>query len=1051
MALDAGAIIAHLKLDTKEFKISVREVKKGTDDMSDSAKKGGGAFSGLWKQVAVGMGVTNLIGKGIGFIKNQLADTIEVGRLFERNWANATTQMNLSAEAMDGMRRQLLNLSPTLGSATELADGMYEVISAGVPAGEAIEFLGNAAKSAKAGFTDSRTAIDALTTVINAYGLSAGDATRVSDMMFESVKRGKQTYAEMATSLGTVVPIASQVGLGFDQVAAAMATLTRQGIDANTATVQLRQIMVSVLNPSREAEKTAKALGLEFNATALATKGLNGFLADVMTKTKGDSEALTQLFGNVRALTGVMALGGAQAKNFANDLDAMKTSTGQTDLAFQKQMNTLDFWMTTAKNSIEKLKISFFQGFAEPIKGGIKNAEDLELQLRLLQKQFEEFGKSVGKVFKFVMDNAGIFWAALRGPQAWAKEMSERASGIKGLKKEMMEAQIESEKWASTLTNLNIPAEELAQNYQKNTEQGAIWRQRMEELNEQLEAQKFHTESLSAVVFSSAQYMREQVSAILETSKTSEEAQERIRNLREFMKSGGEQAQTSAGQIGELDEATKKYKEKIDDLLDSLGINSEKNRELIDTDKILHGLFESGKITLEKFNKAHKELVEQMFEYGEQVPTAIEQTRILTTNIDALVNMTDSQAKQFKVTKEATLDWNEVLDKTNGTVGDTYYGVEDLEDRFRYFAGELGVSTAELLNFEYALKRVAVFLQTGVLLPEMDFSVWYSDPSKGADATADDIGQRFSQLYDDIKRDFGDTFATLASEIANNLDFVHGEFFDHAIDFKQIFEDLWGSVKDSFFRMIGDITGDAVLGLFKNLFKSITGGLQETLTKGASDIAGAVGGISQGAASAMTGVWTGLGAAIGSFLGTLLGSIFGGGPSGHAQQQAINDTKDSRNFLAEIRNMFTHVNPSLDYMKTSIPEKFDGLKGSVDLTRSTLDKTVHHIGDQIEGAINKISGAQRGAFLTSPELIMTHGTPNRPEVIAPLPDLNRIMGSLGATAPKTGAIDVKNQVNLVGTIISDREYVRERIIPEIINALDSSLLKARFQRSLGVA
>src|SRR4030042_2049258 len=185
----AGPILAKLKLDTTQLEKGGGAPAKGTGSMAKEATKAHSAFSGLWKQMAVGIGATALVSKGIGFVKSQISDTIRIGREFEKQWANATTQMNLSAGAMD-----------------------------------------------------------ALTTVINAYGLSAEDATSVSDMMFESVKRGKQTYEEMAGALGTVVPIASQVGMGFDQVAAAMATLTRQGIDANTATVQLRQILVSVLN-----------------------------------------------------------------------------------------------------------------------------------------------------------------------------------------------------------------------------------------------------------------------------------------------------------------------------------------------------------------------------------------------------------------------------------------------------------------------------------------------------------------------------------------------------------------------------------------------------------------------------------------------------------------------------------------------------------------------------------------------------------------------------------------------------------------------------------
>ena len=674
----AGSILAKLKLDTSEFQKGAAAAAKGTGGLGKEADKAKSAFSGLWKQMAVGIGVTSLITKGIGFIKDQIADTIRVGREFEKQWANATTQMNLSAGAMDSMKKELLSLSPTLGSATDLAHGMYEVISAGIPAGEAIEFLGNAAKAAKAGFTDSFTAIDALTTVINAYGLSAEDATGVSDMMFESVKRGKQTYEDMAGALGTVVPIASQVGLGFDQVAAAMATLTRQGIDANTATVQLRQILVSVLNPSSEASKAAKALGLEFNAQALASKGLAGFLADVKEKTGGNVETMTALFGNVRALTGVMALGGAQAKAFAGDLDAIRDSAGQTELAFQKQMGTLDFWLDTAKNAFEKIKISFYEGFADPIKSGITTSKELEMQLRILQERFEDFGKQVGKTFKFVIDNAGTFWAALKGPAEWATVMAERASGISAMKQEMLAARIAAEDWAAGLTNLNISQEELARKYGMNTAEGAKWRGEMEKLNREIEGQKGNLSSLGGVIVLARNYMRDQINAIIETSATSGEAAKRIRELRDSVKAGGRAAEEGAGSLGILDEATKKYKEKLDQLLESLGISAEKEGELYDVAKILDGLLKAGTITVDKYREAHKNLVDEMFEYGKIVPTAAEATRELTSHLEYALTITPALAKQFGLVRTATLDMNSIMAQAKGQVDDVGYEYKKL-------------------------------------------------------------------------------------------------------------------------------------------------------------------------------------------------------------------------------------------------------------------------------------------------------------------------------------------------------------------------------------
>ena len=1120
----AGSILAKLKLDTTQFEKGAGAAAKGTGAMAKEATKAHSAFSGLWKQMAVGIGATALVSKGIGFVKSQISDTMKVGREFEKQWANATTQMNLSAGAMDSMKRELLSLSPTLGSATDLAHGMYEVISAGIPAGKAIKFLGESAKAAKAGFTDSFTAIDALTTVINAYGLSAEDATRISDMMFESVKRGKQTYEEMAGALGTVVPIASQVGMGFDQVAAAMATLTRQGIDANTATVQLRQILVSVLNPSKEAEKMAAALGLEFNAQALAAKGLSGFLADVKEKTGGNVEAMTALFGNVRALTGVMALGGAQAAAFAGDLQAIRDSAGQTELAFQKQMKTLDFWLDTAKNTLEKLKISFYEGFSGPIKEGITTSKELETRIRILQERFEDFGRRIGKAFKFVMDNAESFWAALRGPTAWSKVMAERISGVSGMKEEMLKARIAAEDWSAGLTNLNISQKELLDNFGMNTKEGAKWRAEMERLNEELEGQKNHYDSLNGVMIAGARHMTDQVSAILETSKSSEEASRRIRELRDFMKSGGEAARGGAGALGELDEATKKYKERLAELLDSLGISAEKNRELIDTDRILHALYESGKISLEKFTAAHKELVGQMFEYGEIVPTSTAKTRELTTNIFELSNMSDSMARQFAKTKEATLDWSSVLDQAKASLDDLSYGIETDEDRLKFFASQLGIATNELLAFYYEAKRLAVFLQTGVALPELDFGVYVPDAEEATEKIGS-LVQEVSTVFSDAMRNIGRSIIEMfgvgrllayeakefndeyfqkalgdvKTESDTKLAAIDAEYEAHKqailanvadegaradaladldeqrrLQIEQL--DNWRSAEEdriqgdldkkkdefakreeerqnSLWTKVKEIVGvaaDELLGIMMTRFLSkladkVFDVFSDTMGNAAKSAVGAVTDITKGASGAISGMWTGLGAAVGSFLGTALAGLIGGGPSGHQQEQMINDIKDTRNFAADIKAAIDWVNKSLDLIKwervNAVLGKLDNVKKSVDAAAKPMIGYLKSISSQM----GEIGGAQYGAILREPGLVMTHGTPAQPEWIIP----ESRMRAMEAGGPRQ--VSILNTVNMGGLIITDREYMRTRLMPEFLAALNSNEFKNQAQRALGLA
>ena len=518
----------------KGFKSMTNETNKATEKTSK--------FKSMLKstavQMATGMGIMMGVSGAIRGISNAVKSTIQAGMEFEKEWANVTTMLSISEAETEKMKMGLIKMSPVLGDTTDLAKGMYQVLSASIEPAKALDFLAESAKSAKAGVTDTKTAVDALTTVINAYGMEAEDVTKVSDIMFATVKRGKLTYEGMAGALGTVAPIASQVGVKFEEIAGAMATLTRQGIDVNTTTVQLRQVLVSVLKPTKEAQDEAKRLGLEFNAQALKAKGLSGFLADVQAKTKGNADSTTKLFGNVRALTGIMGLAGERAKEYAYDLELMASASGATEEAFQKQMKSSAFWIDVMKNTIKKLQISFMQGMVEPFKKGVRTSDDLDNSIGMLIDKVLNLGRNVGKTAKKIVDNINIVISTLGGmdnaintvSKSWAEKMGKKLFGDKSAKEAMSEARQEARKWSEQLEYVTIAYEELAKNYAN-----PKWRREMEARNElmkegarQTELAKFENKGLLGTMAHLSTEYRNTISNIYATSKSHEEARNRI-------------------------------------------------------------------------------------------------------------------------------------------------------------------------------------------------------------------------------------------------------------------------------------------------------------------------------------------------------------------------------------------------------------------------------------------------------------------------------------------------------------------------------------------
>jgi TP901 family phage tail tape measure protein len=272
------------------------------------------------------------------------AQSVNLARDFNAALAETSTLIGGTDAEMSGLSASARQLAKDFGgSATSQVEGFYQAISAGAGSVEqAATLLESANKLAIGGATDTTTAVDALTTATNAYAASGLTAAAASDALFVGIKAGKTTAAELSAGLGNIVPIASAVGVSFDEVVAATAALTTQGQSTSVAITGLRQVISGVIKPTSEAEKMAAKLGLSFDAQALKSKGLAGFLEDVIDKTGGSQEAMAELFGSVEALNAVLAFAGGAGEKFAAINEQMADKAGATDEAYRKMADSLD-------------------------------------------------------------------------------------------------------------------------------------------------------------------------------------------------------------------------------------------------------------------------------------------------------------------------------------------------------------------------------------------------------------------------------------------------------------------------------------------------------------------------------------------------------------------------------------------------------------------------------------------------------------------------------------------------------------------------------------
>ena len=261
---------------------------------------------------------------------------------FSAAMAEVNTLLSGNSE-MPRLTQEAKNLAAQFGgSPTQQAQAFYQAISAGAGnAEQATALLTAANKLAIGGVTDVTTAVDGLTSITNAYGIETSEASRVSDALFVAMRAGKTTVGELSGSIGKVAATAATAGLSFEETLGSISALTTQGIATAEAVTGLKATLSNVLKPSKAASDAAKELGIDFSLAGLQSKGLSGFLDELVTATGGSEEKLLDLFGSTEALNTVFALTGGAAETFGNIMVDMANSAGQTDRAFNKVSNTM--------------------------------------------------------------------------------------------------------------------------------------------------------------------------------------------------------------------------------------------------------------------------------------------------------------------------------------------------------------------------------------------------------------------------------------------------------------------------------------------------------------------------------------------------------------------------------------------------------------------------------------------------------------------------------------------------------------------------------------
>jgi TP901 family phage tail tape measure protein len=396
-------------MSTDVGKLKIRLVADGEglgDSINEAVNKEAGRADGALRKAGERYGRAILAGAVAVGIKGVMDFTA-----FERQMNEVFTLLpGISGDAMSEMTDQVKNFATEFGVLpTEVVPALYQSLSAGVPQDNVFAFLETAQQAARGGVTDLETAVDGITSTINAYGTDVLSATEASDLMFTSVKLGKTTFDELSRSLFQVNPTAAALGVEFSDVTAALAALTAQGVPTSVATTQLRQLFVELSKESSQTSAIFQELAGKSFKDFVEAGGNTQDALQLLEQYAADAGlGINDLFGSVEAGSAALALTGGGTEKFTDALEGMQESAGATEAAFEQMQKGLGpvFDRFRANLSVALIEI------------GEKIAPSVAVALEGLTLFLEFFKSLPGPVQASIIGLVGIAAAtlALAGP-----------------------------------------------------------------------------------------------------------------------------------------------------------------------------------------------------------------------------------------------------------------------------------------------------------------------------------------------------------------------------------------------------------------------------------------------------------------------------------------------------------------------------------------------------------------------------------------------------------------------------------------------------------
>ena len=397
---------------------AMNSLEDGISDTGEAALKTGDII----KANLVSEAVTQGIQKMGAALKNAASDALTMAMSNETAFAKASTL--LSGDDLTKYYEGLIDISNRTGVAfTDLAESMYSALSAGVAQENALEFVENSVKLSKGGFTQTATAIDIVTTALNAYHMEMSEATHVQDVLITTQNLGKTTVDELASNMGKLIPTANDVNVAFDQLGAMYATVTANGVATAETTTYLNAMINELGASGSTAEKAMMAAtagtdmaGKKFSEISAMGYDVTDVLKLMDEYAQSTGKSLSDMFSSSEGAKAASILL-SNIEGFKRNIDSMIDSAGAASSAADTMMDTKAEKIQVVKNQVDNLTSAIAEQLLPAVGDTAQSVSDA-LNSSEVKGVAEAVGGFVAGTLTLLLKNINLIASAITGATA---------------------------------------------------------------------------------------------------------------------------------------------------------------------------------------------------------------------------------------------------------------------------------------------------------------------------------------------------------------------------------------------------------------------------------------------------------------------------------------------------------------------------------------------------------------------------------------------------------------------------------------------------------